>query len=76
MFLLTDGQDSQWHDYSQLMVRLPENTACHTFGYGLDHDFRLLALLAEKGNGGTFTYIVSDFFICLSLKKNDVYCKG
>jgi hypothetical protein len=59
LLLLTDGQDNRAHDYSQLMERLPENTPCHTFGYGRDHEVNLLVQLAEQGNGGTFTYIVS-----------------
>ena len=59
LLLLTDGQDNQTHDYSQLMQRLPQGILCHTFGYGPDHTASLLAQLAEQGNGGTFTYIVS-----------------
>ncbi len=59
MLLLTDGQDNQTHDYSQLMQRLPNGILCHSFGYGPDHTAALLAQLAEQGNGGTFTYIVS-----------------
>ena len=59
MLLLTDGQDNQNHDYSPLMETLPEGVQCHTFGYGPDHTASLLVQLAEKGNGGTFTYIVS-----------------
>jgi secreted protein with Ig-like and vWFA domain len=59
LLLLTDGQDSRKHDYSQLMETLPEGVQCHTFGYGPDHAASLLVQLAEKGNGGTFTYIVS-----------------
>jgi hypothetical protein len=41
------------------METLPEGVQCHTFGYGPDHAASLLVQLAEKGNGGTFTYIVS-----------------
>lgn len=59
LLLLTDGQDNQHHDYSQLMQRLPNGILCHAFGYGPDHTASLLAQLAEQGNGGTFTYIVS-----------------
>ncbi len=59
LLLLTDGQDNRMHSYSQLMQRLPEDIPCHTFGYGLDHQVNLLVRLAEQGNGGTFTYIVS-----------------
>ncbi len=59
ILLLTDGQDNQTHDYSQLMQRLPNGILCHAFGYGPDHTAALLAQLAEQGNGGTFTYIVS-----------------
>ena len=59
LLLLTDGQDNDPHDYSQLMQTFPENAVCHTFGYGSDHSPTLLAKLAEQGNDGTFTYIVS-----------------
>ena len=59
LLLLTDGQDNQPQDYSQMMSRLPEGVLCHTFGYGPDHTAALLVQLAEQGNGGTFTYIVS-----------------
>jgi hypothetical protein len=59
LLLLTDGQDSTTHDYSNLMETLPEGVLCHTFGYGPDHTAALLVQLAEQGNGGTFTYVVS-----------------
>lgn len=59
LLLLTDGQDNEVHDYSNLMETLPEGVLCHTFGYGPNHIAALLAQLAEQGNGGTFTYIVS-----------------
>ncbi|CAF0847194.1 unnamed protein product [Didymodactylos carnosus] len=57
ILLLTDGQDNQPHDYSQLMQGLPQNTTVHTFGYGSDHQASLLSRLAEQGNNGTYTYI-------------------
>ncbi|CAF4163048.1 unnamed protein product, partial [Adineta steineri] len=57
LLLLTDGQDNQKHNYSQLMSTLPERIQCHSFGYGPDHTASLLVKLAEKGNDGTFTYI-------------------
>ena len=57
MLLLTDGQDNQKHDYSDIMGSLPDGVVCHTFGYGQDHDASLLSQLAEQGHGGTFTYI-------------------
>ncbi len=57
--MLTDGQDNQVHDYSQLMQTFPEDVVCYTFGYGPDHSESLLARLAEQGNNGTFTYVVS-----------------
>ncbi|CAF1369809.1 unnamed protein product [Rotaria magnacalcarata] len=57
LLVLTDGQDNQRHDYSNLMEQLPENVVCHTFGYGSDHNAALLSQLAEQGHGGTFTYI-------------------
>ncbi|CAF2734931.1 unnamed protein product [Rotaria sp. Silwood2] len=57
LLLLTDGQDNQVQDYSNLMKTLPESVLCHTFGYGPDHTAALLVQLAEEGNGGTFTYI-------------------
>lgn len=61
LLLLTDGQDNNPHDYSQLMQTLPEDIQCHTFGYGSDHTPDLLVQLAEQGHGGTFTYIVNLF---------------
>lgn len=64
LLLLTDGQDDRERDYSELMTTLPEGVMCHTFGYGPDHTAALLAQLAEQGNGGTFTYIVS-FIVCI-----------
>jgi len=69
LLLLTDGQDNKKHDYTQLMQTLPENIQCHTFGYGSDHTPALLAQLAEQGHGGTFTYIVSLFFLDKSFNK-------
>ncbi|CAF2513196.1 unnamed protein product [Rotaria sp. Silwood2] len=57
VLLLTDGQDNDTHDYTQLMQTLPSGVQCHTFGYGPDHTASLLVQLAEQGNGGTFTYI-------------------
>jgi hypothetical protein len=57
MLVLTDGQDNQRHDYSNLMRKLPEGVVCHTFGYGSDHNAALLSQIAEQGHGGTFTYI-------------------
>ncbi|CAF3833932.1 unnamed protein product [Rotaria sp. Silwood1] len=57
MLLLTDGEDNQHHDYSQLMRTLPDGVVCHTFGYGLGHRAALLSQLAEQGHGGTFTFI-------------------
>lgn len=68
LLLLTDGQDNSSHDYSPLMRILPEGVTCHTFGYGPDHTAALLAQLAEQGNRGTFTYIVS--FISFSPNKS------
>jgi hypothetical protein len=68
LFLLTDGQDDEIHDYSHVMRRLPEGVACHAFGYGSDHAAALLVQLAEHGNGGTFTYIVSSENFCTLLE--------
>jgi hypothetical protein len=45
------------------MTTLPEGVLCHTFGYGPDHTAALLVQLAEQGNEGTFTYIVSSIRI-------------
>jgi hypothetical protein len=59
LLLLTDGQDNDKHDYSQLMQTFSEDAVCYTFGYGSDHSPSLLAKLAEQGNDGTFTYVVS-----------------
>ncbi|CAF4119142.1 unnamed protein product [Rotaria sp. Silwood2] len=57
LLILTDGQDSSAHDYTQIMSTLPEGAQCYTFGYGADHHAELLVKLAEQGNDGTFTYI-------------------
>ncbi|CAM4862840.1 unnamed protein product [Rotaria socialis] len=57
MLVLTDGQDNERHDYSNLMEQLPEGVVCHTFGYGSDHNAAVLSQIAEQGHGGTFTYI-------------------
>ncbi|CAF4533446.1 unnamed protein product [Rotaria sp. Silwood2] len=57
LLLLTDGQDNDSHDYTQLMQTLPSTVQCHTFGYGPDHTASLLVQITEQGNGGTFTYI-------------------
>lgn len=57
LLLLTDGEDNQPHDYSNLMRSLPEDVVCHTFGYGSNHNAALLSRLAEEGHGGTFTYV-------------------
>ncbi|CAF4169193.1 unnamed protein product, partial [Rotaria magnacalcarata] len=52
LLVLTDGQDNQRHDYSNLMEQLPEGVVCHTFGYGSDHNnAALLSQLAEQGHG-------------------------
>lgn len=59
LLLLTDGEDNEYHDYSQLIKTLPKNTPCHTFGYGLNHHASLLIQIAKQSDGGTFTYIVS-----------------
>ncbi|UJR11326.1 hypothetical protein I4U23_015507 [Adineta vaga] len=57
LLLLTDGQDNETHDYTQLLTTLPADVVCHTFGYGADHMAALLVQIAEKGNNGSFTYI-------------------
>ncbi|CAF4577758.1 unnamed protein product [Rotaria sp. Silwood1] len=57
LLLLTDGQDNENHNYTQLMQTLRSGVQCHTFGYGSDHTASLLVRIAEQGNGGTFTYI-------------------
>ncbi|CAF3322859.1 unnamed protein product [Rotaria socialis] len=78
LLVLTDGQDCQRHDYSNLMEQLSEGVVCHTFGYGSDHNAALLSQIVEQGHGGTFTYIdqvdgvghafatvVDELFICI-----------
>lgn len=66
LLLLTDGQDNEQHNYTELMQTLPEGVQCHTFGYGPDHTASLLVQITEQGNGGTFSYIVSlkHFQVC------------
>lgn len=68
ILLLTDGQDNETHDYAPLMETFPDGAICHTFGFGPDHSAALLATLAEQGNNGTFTYVVS-FVNSFSLSK-------
>ena len=59
LLLLTDGQDNHSHYYGQLLSTLPTDVQCHTFGYGPDHLASSLVQIAEMGNNGSFTYIVS-----------------
>ena len=59
LLVLTDGQDTKQHDYAPIMSTLHEGIQCYTFGYGSDHNVELLVKLAEQGNDGTFSYIVS-----------------
>lgn len=61
LLLLTDGEGSEYHDYSQLMKTFPRNTPCHTFAYGLNHRASLLIQIAKQSDGETFTFIVSLF---------------
>jgi len=57
ILLLTDGEDeSALKDLPLLTPLVPEGCSVHTFGYGKDHDARILGKLAEL-TSGTFTYI-------------------
>ncbi|CAF1267009.1 unnamed protein product [Didymodactylos carnosus] len=56
LLLLTDGQDNQLCDYSDLIQRIPQGCTIHTFGYGRDHWAHVLSQIAEQGHG-TFTFI-------------------
>lgn len=63
LLVLTDGEDTTRHDYNPIMSTLPDGVQCYTFGYGSDHNAELLVELAEQGNSGTFTFIVSFIFV-------------
>jgi hypothetical protein len=58
MILLSDGQDScSGFDYAGLLQRASSlRVPVHTFGFGADHDARVLADIAAK-TGGNFTYV-------------------
>eukprot|EP01103_Thecamoeba_quadrilineata_P007420 TRINITY_DN172_c2_g1_i1.p1 TRINITY_DN172_c2_g1~~TRINITY_DN172_c2_g1_i1.p1 ORF type:complete len:617 (-),score=139.65 TRINITY_DN172_c2_g1_i1:82-1899(-) len=57
LLLLTDGQDqSVYNQLETLAKRLPDGCSAHSFGYGTDHDAKVLGRFAEL-TGGTFTYI-------------------
>jgi len=57
ILLLTDGEDSSAIGALPVLTPLvPEGCSVHTFGYGKDHDAKVLGKLAEFTNG-TFTYI-------------------
>jgi Mg-chelatase subunit ChlD len=57
LLLLTDGQDgSAISKLDEILTRAPKRTSIHTFGFGSDHDARVMASIAEKVHG-TFTYI-------------------
>lgn len=57
LLLLTDGQDSgALRHLDAILERAPKRTSIHTFGFGSDHDARVMASIAEKVHG-TFTFI-------------------
>ncbi|KAJ3126752.1 hypothetical protein HK100_010100, partial [Physocladia obscura] len=56
VILLSDGQDSFPFDYTHLLDRAKKSKIpFFTYGFGDDHDARLLALLA--GGSGNFTFV-------------------
>lgn len=56
VLLLTDGQDSgSLHKLDAVMRDLP-NCSIHTFGFGSDHDAKVLTAISSRVQG-TFTYI-------------------
>jgi len=58
VLLLTDGQDGgALSQVSQLVkTSLPPGSSIHCFGFGSDHDAKVLSSIAETARG-TFTYI-------------------
>jgi uncharacterized protein YegL len=57
LLLLTDGQDSgALRHLDAILEHAPKRTSIHTFGFGQDHDARVMAGIAEKVHG-TFTFI-------------------
>ncbi len=61
--LLTDGQDGGGRDLGRfdaaLGVLRAQNARLDCFGFGADHDARLMGELAAAGSGGAFVYVES-----------------
>lgn len=77
VLLLTDGLDSGGKaDYSTVLSKF--NGPVHAFGFGADHDARLLGEIASS-TGGTFQYIESlqtigdAFAVCLGTLKGAIF---
>ena len=59
MLVLTDGQDGSMRTIDGVFEQYADQTrqlACHSFGFGRDHDARVMNKIAEITRG-TFTYI-------------------
>ena len=61
IFVLSDGQDNDWnadHNIQQLLVKNNDVSGytIHTFGYGADHDPKLMSNIAKRRDGN-FYYI-------------------
>eukprot|EP00405_Crypthecodinium_cohnii_P026395 CAMPEP_0206487378 /NCGR_PEP_ID=MMETSP0324_2-20121206/41605_1 /ASSEMBLY_ACC=CAM_ASM_000836 /TAXON_ID=2866 /ORGANISM="Crypthecodinium cohnii, Strain Seligo" /LENGTH=598 /DNA_ID=CAMNT_0053965847 /DNA_START=207 /DNA_END=2003 /DNA_ORIENTATION=+ len=58
IFLLTDGQDSHAVNFVPPLLDRARNAGCsvYTFGFGADHDSKLLGDMAEKANT-PFTFV-------------------
>jgi uncharacterized protein YegL len=56
VLLLTDGQDSGSLDRLDSVMRDLPNCSIHTFGFGSDHDAKVLTAISSRVQG-TFTYI-------------------
>ncbi|KAI9352939.1 hypothetical protein BDR26DRAFT_929434 [Obelidium mucronatum] len=78
VLLLSDGQDSRSNDYTEFLLQAEEQKIpFYTYGFGVDHDSKLLSQVA--GKTGTFTYIPQisvfqeAFAGCLGGIKSTVY---
>jgi Mg-chelatase subunit ChlD len=58
IFLLTDGQDSSSESYCTRLASTMKEAGCSlmVFGFGADHDSRLMSAIANAGEGD-FTYV-------------------
>jgi hypothetical protein len=71
--LLTDGQDGSALSRLDTVMRDLPNCSIHTFGFGVDHDVKVLTSIAERVKG-TFTFVetlntVAPAFAMVSMKE-------